>query len=271
MSGAMILPAIQTYLSISSTEAKQITKYESADLQTKSDISYFTKQAPKFKTVDAFLKDYRSVGIVLNAFGMRANVAQTALLRKLITQDPTTATSVAQKLGNPLYLRFAKAMTQFNPPPFSVASNVAAVITAIGTNNFEAAKDMQSPGLQNALYFKRSIGSLVTLTQIMSDPKLLTVITVATNMPNQFGTLDYDKQVQLLSSKIDLKKFQNTSYVDNFVKRYLALNTAMNVTTERSSGSLSILASSGPATNILSVLMPISSSSNTDRILSLFV
>lgn len=268
MSGTMALPAIPTYLSISSNETKQIVKFESADIQTKSDIAYFIKQASKLTTVDAFLKDYRSLRIVLGAFGMTANLAQTALLRKLITQNPTSTTAVAQKIANPLYLRFAKAMTQFQPPPFSVASNVTAIVTAIGTNNFEATQDSQSPGLQNALYFKRSISSVTTLEQIMADPKLLAVATIATNMPDQFGALDYDKQVQLLSNKINFTNFKNASYVDTFIKKYLTLNTA--ATTQDPTGALSILSSDGSATNILSALMPASSSTDTASLLSLF-
>lgn len=270
MSGTMTLPAIQAYLSVSSTETRQIVKFESTNLQTKSDISYFSKQAPKLNTVDVFLKDYRSLSIVLDAFGMKANLAQTALLRKLITQDPTSKKSVAQQLANSLYIRFAKAMTQFKPPPFSMASNVAAVVTAIGTNSFEAAKDAQSPGLRNALYFKRSIGSITTLSQIMSDAKLLAVATIATNMPDQFGALDYDKQVKLLSSKINLAQLQNPRYVDTFIKKYLTLNSVAAATNKDQTGALSILTNNGSATNVTSLLMPTSSLATTDNLLSLF-
>lgn len=261
------ISAIPSYLAISANETARIARFETTDAQNKSDIAYFTKQAPKITTADSLLKDYRSLGIVLNAFGMSANIGQTALLKKLMTQDPTSSTSLAQKLANPAYLRFAKAMNQFTTSPFTNQTNVNAVISAVGTNNYEAAQDAQSPGIADALYFKRTIGGLTTLTQLMSDPKLLTVATTATNMPSQFGTLDYQQQVNLLSPKIDMKKFADPSYVQKFITQYLAVNSA-NAT---ASSPITTLFSSTGSVDITSLLVPsATSNATTGSLLSLF-
>ncbi len=268
---ASILPAIPTYLSVSSNEAARVTQFEKTDAQTKSDIAYFTKQAPKLTTVAALLKDYRSLSIVLNAYGMSANVQQTALLRQLMTQDPTSTSSVAQKIANPTYMRFAKAMAQFIPPPFATAAGVATVVNATGTGNFENAQDAQSPGVGLALYFKRSIGGLTSLAQLMSDPNMLTVATTSTNMPDSFSSMDYTKQVQLLSAKIDMTKFQNPTYVDKFVEKYLAINTANTQAAVDTTGALAILNGTGNSDTVLGALMPVTASSTgTASILSLF-
>lgn len=270
MSGTATSAPIPSYIAISSTETKRIAQFESSDVQTKSDIAYIRKNAPNLKTVTAFLKDYRSLTIVLNAFGMGANIQQTALIRKLLTEDPTSTSSTAHKLANPIYTRFAKAMGQFKPPPFASATNVNAIVTAMGTNNFEAAQGAQTPGMADALYFKRAVGSLTSVAQLMSDPRLLKVATIATNMPDQFGSLDYSVQVKLLSKQIDMAKFAKAGYTDKFVERFLTLNAAANSSVTDSTGASAILGGSGSSGNILSALAPAQTSSSTASILSLF-
>lgn len=262
------ISSLPIYRSVSANESARIAAFDKTDPQTRTDIAYFTKQAPTLTTPDALLKDYRSLSIVLGAFGMKANLQQKALLRKLITEDPTSKTSVAQKLANPAYLRFANAMGQFKSQPFANQANVDAVVKAIGTQNFEAAQDAQSPGMSDALYFKRSIQSLTTITQLMSDPRLLKVAQAATNMPDQFGTLDYSFQVKLLTKQVTMKNFQYSGYVDKFVSRYLAVTSTANASVADTTGALSILQGSGSAENILGALLP--QSSGGTAVLSLF-
>lgn len=267
MSGSSI-SAIPIYRLVSANEGSRVVAFEKSDPQTKADIAYFTKRAPTLKSPDALLKDYRSLSIVLGAFGMKGALQQTALIRKLITEDPTSKSSVAQRLANPTYLRFANAMGQFKAQPFANQANVDAVVKAIGTQGFEAAQDAQSPGMSDALYFKRSIQSLTTITQLMSDPRLLKVAQAAANMPDQFGTLDYSFQLKLLTKQVTMKNFQNTGYVEKFVSRYLAVISASNSTAVDTTGALSILQGSGSAGNILGSLLP--QSSGGTAVLSLF-
>jgi hypothetical protein len=269
MSGSTV-STLPIYKMVSANEDARVIAFGRSDPQTKTDIAYFLKQAPKIQTADALLKDYRSLSIVLSAFGMKSALQQTALLKKLMTEDPTNKKSVAHRIANPTYLRFASAMAQFKTSPFANTSNVNALVKAVQTQNFEAAQDARSPGMADALYFKRTVGSLTTITQLMSDPRLLKVAQSATNMPDQFGTLDYSFQVKLLSKQITMKNFQNGAYVDKFVGRYLAIASASNATSADTTGAMSILSGSGSSTNILSALLPDNSGMAGTPLLSLF-
>ena len=103
----------------------------------------------------------------------------------------------------------------------------------------------------------------------MSDPRLLRVATIATNMPDQFGTLNYDQQVRLLSAKIDMKQLVKPGQTDKFVEKYLAINAATSA-----SGSdplANLLTSSQSVVDITSSLLPsISSTSSNANLLTLF-
>jgi hypothetical protein len=270
MSGTSALAPIPLYLSASHGEAANVAKFQVSDPATQTDITYFQQVAPSLKSVSALLGNYRALGIVLNAFGMGSAIGETGLLKDLLTQDPTSSDSVAAQLANPAYTRFATAMQQFNPPPFTSAANIQAVVTALATNNYESAQDTLSPGLANALYFARNITSLTSLDQLMSDPKLLAVATVATSMPTGFGELDFSQQQSLLGAQITMSNFQKPAFVQQFVERYLALNAESSSASNDPTGALAILTGSGSASGVLGSLYPGSSStdSSADGILS---
>ncbi len=271
MSGTAILPPIPTYKMVSANEGKFVARFAASDPQTKEDAAYFKSVASKLTTPDALLKNYRALGIVLNSFGIGSYIKDTALLKQLMTQNPTDPKSTAYKIDNPALTRFAAAMGQFAKPPFATSSNVTALLNANATNNFESGEDTLSPGIANALYFSRSIGSITSIDQLMSDPKLLQVAEVATNMPSSFGEMDFARQQSLLKAQINIKNFQKPGFVQQFVTKYLALNAQANSTPTDSTGALAILNGSGSTDNILSDLMPTSSSgSSAGSVLSLF-
>jgi len=270
MSGTTILPPIPAYTRISANEGKYVDAFASTDPQTKADAAYFLTQAASLTTPDALLKNYRALTIVLKAFGLSSYTQDTALLRQVMTQNPNDPKSTAYQINNPALTRFATAMGQFATPPFASAGNQAALINAQATNNFETQQDSLSPGIADALYFTRSISSITSIDQLMSDPKLLQVAQVATNMPSQFGTLDFNMQVSMLSAQIKVSDFQKPGFVAQFVAKYLAINEENNAAPADTTGAMAILTGSGSANNILSTMTPGSGAGSSDPVLALF-
>lgn len=221
MSGSVGLPAIPSYVTITKNETQYATKFAKTDPQTAAALAYFQKTASALTTPDALLKNYRALQVVLGAFNMSDQIGNTAILKKLMTQDPTSSSSLAQQMANPDYLRFAKAMSTWNPPPFSDASNVSAVVSGYTNTQYEQSEGNQIPGMQQALYFTRMIGSVKTVPQLMSDSNLLNVVLNGLNLPQQFGLLDYDQQVQILTKAVDFSKFSDPKFVSGYAEKYL--------------------------------------------------
>lgn len=265
-----ILPAIPAYIAASKDETAGIAAFKKSDAKTKSDIAYLQKVAPGFKTVDAFLKDRRAVSIVLDAYGMSANVGQTALLKKLMTQDPTKSSSLAAKSANASYMAFARAFSNWQTPPLANATLVNSVITAVATNRYEAHEDTLSAGLQDALYFKRQAPGITDVNQILANPKLLAVVTAASNLPDTFGTMDYEQQVALLKKDVKLSTFKSATQTDAYIKRFLAINEASQSGAQDPTGALAILNKSGNAGGVLQSLLPSGTTETTSSVLSLF-
>jgi hypothetical protein len=254
------------YLQISKNESADVTRFEGYDPATKAAIARFQQQAPNLTTPDALLKDYRSLQVVLGAFNMSADIGDTALLKQLMTQNPSASTSLASRSGNPSYMRFAQAMSTWTPPPLANAQSVATIVTQFATNNFEASEGAQNTGLQQALYFRRMIGSVTSIAQLMSDATLTSVAVTGSGLPSQFGLLDYSQQVPILTKALDLSKFKDPSYVDRFVEKYFAETQAsQSGSTTNATGILSLFSGSGATggTDLLNTLFGSTSSASS--------
>lgn len=229
MSGALGLSPLQAYMTYSANEAKYANAQAAGSGQETGLIAYFQQAASGITTPDALLKDYKALSVVVGAFNLAGSINSTALLRQLMTQDPTSTSSVAYRSGNAKFIAFANALHNWNPPPFSTADGVASIIASYKTNQFEAGADQQNPGLQNALYFTRTAGSIKTLTQLQSDPALLAVAVTGIGLPlTAFENLDFSQQTALLKQNLNPSDLQKPGYVQHLAELYLVqqqLNT----------------------------------------------
>ncbi len=277
MSGATGIAPITLYLSYSANESSYSANAIKANPQQGLLLNYFQKVAPSLTTPAALLGNFKALTVVLTAFGLQGAIANTALLKKLLTQDPTAKTSLAQQLGNQKYLLLATALSKWTPPPFSTPANVNSIVSAYKTNTFEAGAETQAPGLQAALYFTRSIGSITKLTQLQSDPSLLAVVVTGVGLPiDNFNALDFSQQTAILKSKVDLTKFQNPAYVKRFAEQYLLSKQINAQSSSPAPGTLAAAfddSTDNSGDSLLSILNPSSTDStsgSSGNLLSLF-
>lgn len=217
-----------------------IEKAYAADGSSSSDIAYFRSVAPSLTTPDALLKNFRALTFVATAYGLGSQVDQTAILRKLMTQDPNATTSLAQQLSDNNYRTFATAMSSWTPPPFSGSTGIEAAVAGFQQHSFQTAIGQDSVPLQEASYFTSSTQGMTKLSQLMSDPALLNVVTTALGIPAAFGNLSYDQQVAILKPRVDMTQFSTAAGVNKFVNQYLAMDQMNQITA--SGGSSSIMA-----------------------------
>ena len=221
MSGTTISP-LQTYLADKANETKLAAAASQANAQQNNLITHFQANAAGIKSPASLMKDYKALSLVLGAFGLGNLINATALVKQLMTQDPEDNQSVAHRTGNAKYIAFAKAMSVWNPPPFATAASRAAIITSFQKNAFEAAADTQTPGMQKALYFTRTAGSIKSLTQLQSDADLLAVAVTGVGVPYAaFVNLSFEKQTALLKQKINIADLQKPKYVTHLAEMYL--------------------------------------------------
>jgi len=263
--------AIPTFLADSKNEQALATQWAKGNGQMQSDIAYFQSKASTLTSVDALMKDYRSLKIVLGAYNVPGLLSYPALTRQLLTQDPSAASSTAQKIGNPSYIAFAKAFDQFQNNPLASSANVATVVTSYVTNSFEAAQNTETPGMQNALTFNRTASQITSISQLMTNTPALTVAVAQTGINfTTYANMSYDQQVAFLTKKITLSDFQKPAKVTKMAEQYLIQAvqdpTAWGASNANTNTVVSLLGGSSDT----SELSLFGVSSSTNPVLSLF-
>lgn len=195
-----------------------------------SGISAFASAAATITTASALLANSSVLQVVTGAYGVDAASNETTLVNALLTQDPTSSTSVAAASGNSTWQTFADAFEVWGASGGSVSATpftsekIQTIADDYELRQYESSSALSDNGVGNALYFTRTMSSITSLSQLMSDSTLLTVVeTVSGYDPDQFGALDYDQQVRLLEKKVDLTKLSTPKQIQQYAEQYLAM------------------------------------------------
>ena len=275
MNGSVGYSAVQLYTTYAANETKYAVAAVKSDPKSNALIAYFEKNAAKITSPDALLKDYKALSLVLGAFGLQGSINNTAILRKLMTQDPTSKTSLAQTIGSTKYRLFAQALSNWSTPPFSTSASQTQIIASFTTNTFETAADKQASGLANALYFSREASSLKSTAAVQSDSNLLAVAVTSSGLPLQgFQSLDFAQQTKILTEKLNVSTLQNPAIVRRMAEQYLVARQS-SASAQPAPGSVSSLFSNDDTStgdSVLAILSPSDSTSldGTPSVLSLF-
>ncbi len=109
-------------------------------------------------------------------------------------------------------------------PALSDTGNVSNIVSQYETNKFETQQDALSPGMANALYFTRTMPNITSINQLMSDPRLLNVVTTVLGISSTYGNLPFAQQQTLIQSKISLNTLTNPTALQHYAERFLALD-----------------------------------------------
>jgi hypothetical protein len=86
----------------------------------------------------------------------------------------------------------------------------------------EADAGSENEGVRLALDFERKASSITSAYSILADKALLKVAQTVLGLPESMSLLDIDRQAELLSKRIDLEDFKDTSKVQAFLTRFAA-------------------------------------------------
>lgn len=278
MSGSIGFSPIALYTTYVANEGAEAASHLKADPQSSALAAYFKKVAPTLTSPAALLKDTKALTVVLGAFNLSGSINDTAILKDLLTQDPTSKSSLVQKLGSAKYQLFANALSNWKTPPFATPSAVSQIVTSYGTNVFEQSANKQAPGLGNALYFTRQAASLKSVAAVQSDFNLLAVAVTGLGLPlDNYEELGFDQQTALLTSKLHLGDLQKPAYVRQVAEQYIVSQQATAATSPAPGSTASLFDTGADTTGdaLLSILNPSSgadgaSGSNSSGLISLF-
>ena len=192
-----------------------------------ADMAAFRERAARITDAEALLKDRRVLQVVLEAFQLESEIDKRGILRRALTEDPTSETALVNRLTDRRWRQFAAAFApQQGRPPLADAALVDRIVQNATTNRYEKAMGASNPGMREALYFRRMASQVTSVPQLMADSALTEVARGALGLPTQFGLLEFQQQRDLLTRRLDLSQFQDPKAVARIAGRYLALRGA---------------------------------------------
>ena len=203
-----------------------------------------------------------SGGVTIGTVGSVNASGTVTLLAGLATELPVNAPLVV-----------LPAVSGGSTAALTDAANVDGIVSSYETNAYETKMGQQYAGMDDALYYTRTMGSITSISQLMSNAKLLSVVTTSLGMGSYFGALDYDQQVSILTAKVDIKSMTSKAGIQKTAEQYLISEAATQST--QKTGLVALLAGqSTDDTDLFSLIVgataPNATSSSSDPLLGLF-
>jgi PPE-repeat protein len=225
-------------------ETKQVALI-AAEPQVQRDIAQFTQALAAAKTPARLLANPAALKVLLTANGLGDQVPNTALATQALLSDPTKSNALINQLTDTRWLPVNKTYS-FATKGLSVLNNpktIAAIANGYAEVLWRKSLDQTTPGLSNALDFLNRASTIKTVDQVLGDPTFRAVLTTTLDIPKQIAFQTITAQEAAVATRIDLKKFQDPTYVKQFAQRYLiaeSQNASQSAGT--GSGSLTSLA-----------------------------
>ena len=203
------LAAFKTYQRDQVSARKAFANRE--DIQR--DINAFKKAVGKLDTVDDLLKDRKTLGFVLQAFGLESEINNPGKLKAILNSDPDDINSFANRLADSRFGELAKFLDtpEFGLKNLRISTSQSQVIDKYLTTGFEKSLAAQNPAVRDALFFLRRIGTVENTYEILGDLPLRTIVTDALNLPSTIARQSVEKQASLIEAKLNLDQFKTSS------------------------------------------------------------
>ena len=220
------------------------------------DEDYFRANIGKIKTAEDLVKDRRLLKIALGAFGLDSDLNNKAFIRRVLSDDTTRATALANKLADKQYLKLATAFGFDTAKPNTTIPGFAAtIITSYTARSFEAAVGNQDGDLRLALNAERELGTLSAKTgsettkwySILGNTALREVFTKGLGLPVRIASADLDVQLQKFQDKAEaifgdstVSQFTDPTKVEGLIRRFLVRSQADALASSVGSGAAAL-------------------------------
>lgn len=216
--------------------------------ETRSAETHFSAQAKKVDTLEKLLSDFRSLNVVLSAFGLEGDIRNKHFLKKVLMSDLSDPKSLVNRLSDKRYLRMAETLQPKSDGRLSIGADKAQLIfSKYIQKTFESRVGDQDNNLRLAMNAKAELAELSErnvsektfwYTVIGSKP-LRAVFQKALGLPDAISRLDVDRQYddftkrasKLLGSS-NPAQFKDENASEKLIQRFLLMSQITSVTTQ---------------------------------------
>lgn len=202
------------------------------------DEAYLRDRIGTIRTPADLVSDRRMFRIALTAFGLGEDINSRAFVRRVLESDLGDRRSLANRLADKRYLDMATVFAFGDPAgPATQSSGFAdAILGRFRAMRFEEAVGESNESMRLVLSLQRELPRIATgaLSEdarwftVLGNRTLRTVFETAFGLPRQFATLDLDRQVGVLKSRVsrltgssEIAQFSDPVRLDRLVTRFL--------------------------------------------------
>ena len=185
---------------------------------------YYLENIGNVKNIQDFVDDYRLFSFAMKAHGLEDMTYAKAFMKKVL-EGGTEDGSFAASLSDPRYAEFAKTFNfkDFGEATTAFTKTQQGVVDKYVRQTLEEQAGDENEGVRLALYFQRKADSISNLYQILADPALAQVVRTSLGLPDSIASADVDKQVEMISDRIDIETFGDPDKLDELLQRFTAL------------------------------------------------
>jgi hypothetical protein len=190
-------------------------------------VAAFKKGVQSATSVDQLLSNPNVMNVLLTAGGLSDRIGYTALAKQVLTSDLSNDNSLANTLTDTRWKTLAQTYDFHGNGLAAIQSQsvIDTVTNAYVQAQWQSNEDSVTPGLSNALYFLSNASNVTSVDRLLSDSKLRTVTLTALGVPAQIAFQDLGAQEQAVTSRMDISKLQDPTFVKQFAQRYLIANS----------------------------------------------
>jgi hypothetical protein len=207
-------------------------------------VNAFTAGVAKAKSVQQLLANPAVMKVLMTANGLADQIPYTALAQKALQSDVNNPKSLVNKLTDMRWKPVVQAYDFANkglkiiqdPKVIATLANAYAEVT------WRKSLDAATPGLSNALAFRKQAASVTSVDQILGDPILRKVVTTAFDIPLQIAFQPLLAQEKAISTRLDISRLKDPKFVESFAQRYLLAEGKKAAATTNTAPDLTALA-----------------------------
>jgi len=191
--------------------------------QVERDIAAFKAGVVNAKDIQTALENPNVMKVLLTANNLSSYIQYPALAQKALLSDPSQSDSLVNQLSDTNLLNTAKSF-DFAKNGLAALQNpkvIATLTNAYAEVLWRQSLEKATPGLSNALAFLGQASSIKTVDDILGDPVNRSVVLTALGIPEEVAFQDLTAQEQAVSSRVDVKKFQDPKFVTSITDQYL--------------------------------------------------
>jgi hypothetical protein len=210
---------------LTSAEQNQTRDVKTTAAQPEVDraVKAFTAGVSSARSVKDLLANPAVMKVLMAANGLADQTSYTALAQQALQSDVNDPKSLANRLTDTRWKTVAQTF-DFANKGLSVIQDPKVISTladAYAEVTWRKSLDATTPGLSNALTFRKQASTISSIDQILGDPVLRKVVTTALNIPLQIAFQPLQAQEKAVGAQLDISKFKDPKYVESFVQRYL--------------------------------------------------